>query len=104
MSMPFYVSPEQVMQDKAEYARKGIGRGKSSVTLEYDAGILYKQGIHPKPRNFVLQPLREFRRRFFTLRGYRDGAHGLRLSGLMAYYNFDVYRRLARMWRESGGY
>ena len=35
MSMPFYVSPEQVMQDKAEYARKGIGRGKSSVTLEY---------------------------------------------------------------------
>jgi proteasome alpha subunit len=40
MSMPFYVSPEQVMADKAEYARKGIARGKSSVTLEYDAGIL----------------------------------------------------------------
>jgi proteasome alpha subunit len=40
MSMPFYVSPEQVMQDKAEYARKGIGRGKSSITLEFDAGIL----------------------------------------------------------------
>ncbi len=40
MSMPFYVSPEQVMQDKAEYARKGIGRGKSSVTLEYDEGVL----------------------------------------------------------------
>ncbi len=40
MSMPFYVSPEQVMQDKAEYARKGIGRGKSSVTLEYAEGVL----------------------------------------------------------------
>jgi proteasome alpha subunit len=40
MSMPFYVSPEQVMQDKAEYARKGIGRGKSSVTLEYNEGVL----------------------------------------------------------------
>jgi proteasome alpha subunit len=38
--MPFYVSPEQVMQDKAEYARKGIGRGKSSVTLEYADGVL----------------------------------------------------------------
>jgi proteasome alpha subunit len=37
--MPFYVSPEQVMQDKAEYARKGIGRGKSSITLEYQGGI-----------------------------------------------------------------
>ena len=40
MSMPFYVSPEQVMQDKAEYARKGIGRGKSSITLEYAGGVL----------------------------------------------------------------
>jgi proteasome alpha subunit len=40
MTMPFYVSPEQVMQDKAEYARKGIGRGKSSLTLEYDAGLV----------------------------------------------------------------
>ena len=40
MSMPFYVSPEQVMQDKAEYARKGIGRGKSSITLEYADGIV----------------------------------------------------------------
>jgi proteasome alpha subunit len=40
VSIPFYVSPEQVMQDKAEYARKGIGRGKSSITLEYRDGIL----------------------------------------------------------------
>ncbi len=38
--MPFYVSPEQVMQDKAEYARKGIARGKSSITLEYAGGVL----------------------------------------------------------------
>jgi proteasome alpha subunit len=40
MSLPFYVSPEQLMQDKAEYARKGISRGKSIVTLEFDGGIL----------------------------------------------------------------
>jgi proteasome alpha subunit len=40
MSMPFYVSPEQVMQDKAEYARKGIARGKSSVTLEFEGGVI----------------------------------------------------------------
>ena len=33
MSMPFYVSPEQVMADKAEFARKGISRGKSSAIL-----------------------------------------------------------------------
>jgi proteasome alpha subunit len=40
MSMPFYVSPEQVMADKAEFARKGIARGKSIVALEYDNGVL----------------------------------------------------------------
>ena len=40
MSMPFYVSPEQVMADKAEYARKGISRGKSSVTLEFQGGVV----------------------------------------------------------------
>ncbi len=38
--MPFYVSPEQLMQDKAEYARKGVSRGKSSVTLEFENGVL----------------------------------------------------------------
>jgi proteasome alpha subunit len=40
MSMPFYVSPEQVMADKAEFARKGIARGKSIVALEYKTGVL----------------------------------------------------------------
>jgi proteasome alpha subunit len=38
--MPFYVSPEQVMADKAEFARKGIARGKSIVALEYADGVL----------------------------------------------------------------
>jgi len=40
MSMPgMYVSPEQVMQDRADYARKGIARGRSLVALEYSGGI-----------------------------------------------------------------
>ena len=30
MSMPFYVAPEQVMKDRADYARKGIARGRSA--------------------------------------------------------------------------
>ncbi len=64
-----------------------------------DAGILYKQGVRPKLHNYVLQPLREFRRRFFSLKGYQDGLHGLHLCLLLAYYNFDMYRRLGRMWR-----
>jgi proteasome alpha subunit len=38
--MPFYVSPEQVMKDRADYARKGIARGRSLVALECQAGVL----------------------------------------------------------------
>ena len=41
MAMPYYVSPEQVMKDKADFARKGIGRGKSVVALTYADGILF---------------------------------------------------------------
>jgi proteasome alpha subunit len=38
--MPFYVAPEQVMKDKADYARKGIARGRSLVAVTYAEGIL----------------------------------------------------------------
>ncbi|MFN8156550.1 MAG: proteasome subunit alpha [Candidatus Nanopelagicales bacterium] len=41
MSMPFYVSPEQVIKDKADYARKGIARGRSVVVLQYAGGLLF---------------------------------------------------------------
>lgn len=41
MSLPFYVSPEQFMKDKSDYARKGIKRGKSVVALDYADGILF---------------------------------------------------------------
>ena len=40
MSMPFYVAPEQVMKDRADYARKGIARGRSLAGVLYDGGIL----------------------------------------------------------------
>lgn len=38
--MPFYVAPEQVMKDRADYARKGIARGRSLVGLVCEPGIL----------------------------------------------------------------
>jgi proteasome alpha subunit len=40
MSMPFYVAPEQVMKDRADYARKGIARGRSLTALSFAEGIL----------------------------------------------------------------
>jgi len=39
MSMPFYVAPEQMMKDRADYARKGIARGRSLVAMTYADGI-----------------------------------------------------------------
>ena len=40
MSMPFYVSPEQMMKDRADYARKGIARGRALVALQSPSGIV----------------------------------------------------------------
>jgi proteasome alpha subunit len=41
MSMPFYVSPEQLMKDRADFARKGIARGRSVVVVQYADGVLF---------------------------------------------------------------
>ena len=40
MALPYYVSPELIMQDKAEYAKKGIARGRSTVAMEYEHGLV----------------------------------------------------------------
>ncbi len=40
MNMPFYVPPEQVMKDRADYAQKGIARGRSLVAAEFSEGIV----------------------------------------------------------------
>jgi glycosyltransferase involved in cell wall biosynthesis len=73
---------------------------KQRAYVEHDAAILKGEGIRPKPRNYLLQPLRQFWWRFVTLRGYRDGWHGLRLSLYMSYYEWRKYRRLGELWKE----
>jgi proteasome alpha subunit len=40
MTMPFYVAPEQLMKDRAEYAQKGIARGRSLIATQYAGGIV----------------------------------------------------------------
>jgi len=40
MALPYYVSPEQMMADKAEYAKKGIAKGRSIIAMEYADGVL----------------------------------------------------------------
>ncbi|BCB77122.1 proteasome subunit alpha [Phytohabitans flavus] len=41
MAMQFYASPEQIMRDRSEHARKGISRGRSAVVLTYEGGVLF---------------------------------------------------------------
>lgn len=81
------------------YATLAEFMAKQARYIEYEARRFYRQGVRPKPHHYLSQPLRHFYWRFITLRGYRDGLHGLRLSLLMAYYNFEMYRRLGQLWR-----
>ncbi len=73
-------------QDWAQFHRK------QRFYAAYEAHILLQSHISPRPHNFVLQPLREFRRRFITLAGWRDGWAGLHLACWLAwYYGFMPY-------------
>jgi len=62
-----------------------------------EARVLRHQGVRARPRHLLLQPLREFRRRYLALQGYRDGLHGLLLSLFMAWYQALVYWRLLHL-------
>jgi (heptosyl)LPS beta-1,4-glucosyltransferase len=68
---------------------------------DYDAGILFQQGVRPHFYTPCSQAARQFWWRFVTLRGAQDGLHGLWLSLLMAYYEAVKYRRVARLWRAA---
>src|SRR3982751_610132 len=41
MTLPYYASPEQLMRDRSEYARKGISRGRSVAVVTYADGVLF---------------------------------------------------------------
>ena len=69
---------------------------------KFDAQILFEEGNRTKFRNFVLQPIRQFKWRFFTLKGYRDGWHGFRLSVLMGWNEFDKYWQLRKLGKDGG--
>ncbi len=69
-------------------------RAKQHRYNDYDVTILREQGIKPHLYTPYTQALRHFGWRFITLHGWRDGAYGLLLSTLMAYYEFLKYRKL----------
>jgi (heptosyl)LPS beta-1,4-glucosyltransferase len=80
------------------YERVAEFIAKQKIYAAYDADRLKLEGQRARPRNFILQPLRQFYWRFITLKGWRDGWHGLRLSLLMGLFEFEKYRLL---WRSQ---
>ncbi len=74
-------------------------RAKQIVYARYEARIWFDEGKRAHKRGFIGQPLREFWRRYVALGGWKDGAHGLWLSTLMAYYAF-VRQKL--LWNMGG--
>lgn len=74
---------------------------KQNRYIDFEAGILYKRGIKAKPWTYLTMPVREFYRRYVKLAGYKDGWLGLQLCGLMAWYMFQTYVRLRRLYAQK---
>ena len=79
MPLPYYVSPEQMMKDKAEYARKGIARGRSIVTLEYRDGILL---VAENPSSLLHKVSEIYDRIAFAGVGKYNEFENLRIAGI----------------------
>jgi proteasome alpha subunit len=87
MSMPYYVAPEQMMKDRADFARKGIARGKSLVALQYNEGIAI---IAENPSN--------------TLRKSSEIYDRIAFAGVGKYNEFDSLRVLGVRSADLKGY
>jgi len=81
MSQPFYVSPEQVMKDRADYARKGIARGLALVAVLYDDGIAL---IAENPSNTLRKISEIYDRIAFAGAGKYNEFDQLRVAGVRA--------------------
>ncbi len=79
MTMPFYVAPEQQMKDRADYARKGIARGRSVVVLQYDDGILF---VADNPSRALHKISEIYDRIAFAAVGKYNEFEQLRLAGV----------------------
>ena len=108
MSMPFYVSPEQSMRDKADYARKGVARSRSSVVVQYSGGILM---VTPNLSSVLHKISEIYDRIAFAAVGRYDEYEVLRKAGVtyadLTGYQFDrgdvTARGLANWYAQALG-
>jgi proteasome alpha subunit len=108
MSMPFYVSPEQLMKDRADFARKGIARGRSVVAVQYADGILFAS---ENPSQALHKVSEIYDRLAFAAVGRYNEFENLRIAGVRladmrgyAYDRSDVTGRgLANAYAQTLG-
>jgi proteasome alpha subunit len=90
MSMPFYVSPEQLMKDRADFARKGISRGRSVVVVQCADGLLF---VAENPSQALHKISELYDRLAFAAAGRYNEYENLRIAGVrladMRGYSYD---------------
>ncbi len=77
--MPFYVAPEQMMKDRAEYARKGIARGRALVAIEYEHGVVF---IGENPSRMLYKTSEIYDRIAFAAVGKYNEFESMRVAGI----------------------
>jgi len=108
MNMPFYVSPEQLMKDRADFARKGIARGRSVVVLGYDHGIAF---VADNPSRALHKVSEIYDRIAFAAVGKYNEFENLRVAGVryadLRGYSYDrsdvTARGLANAYAQTLG-
>ncbi|MEU1665225.1 proteasome subunit alpha [Streptomyces sparsogenes] len=108
MTTPFYVSPQQAMADRAEYARKGIARGRSVVVLQYADGILF---VAENPSRALHKVSEIYDRIAFAAVGKYNEFENLRIGGVryadLRGYTYDrddvTARGLANVYAQTLG-
>ena len=108
MSIPYYVSPEQVTKDKADFARKGIARGRSVVVLQYDAGLMF---VAENPSRALHKISEIYDRIAFAAVGKYNEFENLRVAGVrladLRGYSYDrrdvTGRSLANAYAQTLG-
>ncbi len=109
MTMPFgYVSPEQVMKDRADYARKGIARGRAVLAMTYENGILF---VAENPSSALHKVSEIYDRIAFAAVGKYNEFENLRVAGVrladLRGYSYDrrdvTGRALANAYAQTLG-
>ena len=108
MTLPIYASPEQLMRERGELARKGIARGRSVVVLKYSGGVLF---VAENPSATLHKVSEIYTRIGFAAAGRYSEYEALRRAGIrhvdmwgLSYDSRDVSaRQLANVYAQTLG-